>query len=84
MEDFGSWTDQDFVDAHRIFSLAVKAGDRGAADHMLNGVTRAAEARVLAEYGPGISLAQVGGSDPLIILTGMHIAFEQAFGVYHG
>lgn len=84
MEDFGKWTDKDLEDAYRLFTLAIKAGDRGAADHMLNGVTRVAEARVMAEHGPGISLAQVGGSDPLIILTDMHIAFEQAFGVYHG
>ena len=81
MEDFGKWTDQDLENAHKLFSLAIKAGDRGAAEYMRNGVAGVIEARFLAESGPEIGLAQIGGTGPFMIMASMDVAFEQAFGV---
>ncbi len=81
MESFKDWTDQDLADAHRLFSLAIKAGDRGAAEHMRNGVASVIEARFMAESGPEIGLAQIGGTGPFMIMASMDVAFEQAFGV---
>ena len=45
MDSFNEWTEQDLVDAQKIFSLAVRAGDQEAARHMYRGICLAYECR---------------------------------------
>lgn len=81
MDKFLEWTDTDPGDARRLFTLAIKAGDRGAAERMREGVESVIAARFVTERGSeiGAGLTRIAG--PLSIIASMDTEFAQAFGV---